>query len=61
MAEVDKDRGFLGNLQVSETKVNSKTNKLKENSLETEKKKFFRREKTLLTLGTNFQDVTLLY
>ena len=37
MVEVDKGRGLLGNLQVSKTKVNSKTNKLKENSLETEK------------------------
>ena len=32
-----KDRDLLGNFQVSETKVNSKTNKLKENSLEIEK------------------------
>ena len=58
MVEVDKGRGLLGNFQVSETKVNSKTNQWKENSLETEK--FFRREKTLLTSGTNFRDVTNL-
>ena len=38
MVEVDKGRGLLGNFQVSETKVNSKTNQWKENSLETEKK-----------------------
>ena len=37
MVEVDKDRGLLGNFQVRKTKVNSKTNKWKENSLETEK------------------------
>ena len=54
--EVDKDRGLLGNFQQSETMVRSKTNRLKENSLKTEK--VFRRKKTLLTLGTNFRDVT---
>ena len=37
MVEVDRGRGLLRNFQVSEIKVNSKTNKWNENSLETEK------------------------
>ena len=60
MVGVDKIEDYWEIFQVSRARVNSKTNELKENSFGN-MKKFFRREKSLLKLGTNFWDVTVTY